>query len=172
MSAQPRDLLKPRAQRLQEVYTAAQEQVGLADGQMVAFGCVLAPGATPQQLAISAGEFVSAGSVLNLPAVTGQVLTALTNLAAGQSCYVLVEADMTQPTPVLTLTQSAIVAAGLPVMPSPTATKIVLGYLSLAGVFTMGTTALTGPMCITQAYSAGNVNPSGVQGPTGSTGGF
>jgi hypothetical protein len=176
MAASPRDLLKPRTQRLEEVATGLQKQAGFHDSQFVTFGCVLAPGATPANLAISAGEYALGQALIELPAVTAQVLSGLTpalvTMAAGQSCYVLVEADATQPTPVLTFTQSAIVSAGTPVMPSPNAGRIVLGYLAPTGVFVFGTTALTAPFCVTQPYSAGNVNPSGTQSTTGSSGGF
>lgn len=171
MSATPRDLLKTRAQRVMEVYNSVQLQSGQANSQLVGFGCVLAPGGTNTQLAISAGEYVLGQSIINFPAVTGQLLTGLgfTNTAAGQSCLVLVEADATQPTPVLTLTQGVIVSSGTPVLPQPTSTKIVLGYLAIPASFTFGTTALTAGgtslaptgICVTQSYSAGNVSPVG-----------
>lgn len=174
MSASPRDLLKPRSQRLLEVAESVQLQSGLADGQYVTFGCLLAPGATNTQLAISAGEYAIGGLLIELPAVTAQALGALglTNTAAGQTCYVLVEADNAQPTPNLTFTQSAIVTVGTPVLPSPNAARIALGYLSIPASFTFGTTALTAGMCKQIAYDAGNINPAGTQSTTGSSGGF
>lgn len=174
MAASPRDLLKPRSQRLAEVAEATQLQTGMADGQTVTFGCVLAVGGTPAQLAISAGEYTLGGPTLvELPAVTGQVLTgfSIPTLSAGQSCNVLVEADATQPTPTLTLTPGA-VTTGVPVTPSPNPARIVLGHLALAGAFTPGTTSLTSPMCVTETYNAGNVNPAGTQSTNGSSGGF
>ena len=173
MAASPRDLLKPRAQRLEEVAMGLQKQAGFHDSQFVTFGCVLAPGGTTSQLAISAGEYSLGQALVEFAAVTAQVLSGLTpalvTMIAGQSCYVLVEADASS---VLYFTQSAIVSAGTPVMPSPTASRIVLGYLAPTGAFTFGTTALTAPFCVTQPYSAGNVNPSGTQSTTGSSGGF
>lgn len=161
MSATPRDLLKTRQQRVAEVYQLLQYQAGQANSQFVSFGCVLAPGGTATQLAISAGEYVLAQQVISFPAVTGQVLTSLTNTGAGQSCLVLVEADTTQPTPVLTLTQGVIVSSGTPVLPQPTPTRIALGWLAIPASFTMGTTSLTGGMCVTMPYSAGNTSPIG-----------
>jgi hypothetical protein len=183
MSASPRDLLKPRSQRLLEVAHAIQQQVGFADSQYVTFGCVLAPGGTNTQLAIGAGEYSLGQGLIELPAVTGQVLTGLglTNTGAGQTCLVLVEADATQPIPVLTFTQGAIVNSGTPVLPSPTASRIVLGYLNVPASFTFGTTPLTaggtslapsGGVCVTMSYDKGNANPAGTQSGSGSTGGF
>lgn len=173
MAASPRDLLKPRAQRLKEVAEGLQNQQGFADSQFVTFGCVLAPGSTAPNLAISSGEFSLAQALVQYAGTVaaGVVLTGLglTNTGAGQSCYVLVESDAAG---VLSYSQSAIVSSGTPVMPSPNAGRIVLGYLNIGASFTFGTTALTAPMCVTQPYSAGNVSPSGTQGPTGSTGGF
>lgn len=172
MSATPRDLLKPRQQRNWEVFQALQYQQGQSNSQLVTFGCVLAPGGTNTQLAISAGEYALAQSLIQLPAVTAQLLTGLglTNTGAGQSCLVLVEADATQPTPLLTFTQGVIVSAGTPVLPQPTPTRIVLGYLAVPASFTFGTTPLTaggtslapsGGICVTQSYSAGNTSPVG-----------
>lgn len=189
MPAQPRDLLKPRAQRLMEVAHAAQQETGLADGQYVTYGCKLAPGGTNTQLAISDGEYFLAQSLIEFPTNAGITLTtaanwagsvAPTNTGAGQSCYCLVEADVTQPTPVVTLTQGVIVSSGTPVLPTLTPTRIMLGYLAIPASFTFGTTALTAGgyslsptgICVTQSYDAGNINPAGTQGPTGSTGGF
>lgn len=163
MAASPRDLLKPRSQRLMEVAQSIQQQNGFADGQFVTFGCVLAPGATDTELAISQGEVSIAQSLVEVPAQAGLLLTGaevqgvIPTLVAGEACYVLVEVDATGDT--FYLTPGATVTGGTPVMPAPTATRIVLGYLSLAGAFTPGTTALTAAMCITQPYSAGNVNP-------------
>lgn len=172
MSATPRDLLKPRQQRVSEVYSLLQLQAGQANSQFVSFGCVLAPGGTNTQLAISAGEYVLGQSVINFPAVTGQAITTAPTLTSGQSVYVLVEADTTQPTPALTLTNGVVVTSGTPVLPQPNPARIALGYLSLTGAFTPGTTPLTTPMCVTLSYSAGNVNPAGTQSTTGSSGGF
>lgn len=172
MAATPRDLQKPRAQRAWEVYQSVQYAQGQSNSQLVGFGCVLAPGGTNTQLAISAGEFILGQAIINFPAVTGQLLTGLglTNTGAGQTCLVLVEADATQPTPVLTLTQSAIVSGGAtPVLPALNPGRIVLGYLNVPASFTFGTTALTaggtslaptGGICVTQSYSAGNVSPT------------
>ena len=173
MAASPRDLLKPLSQRMLEIAQAVQQQTGRADGQAVLYGGTLAVGGTTTQLAISDCLYSMAGTLLVMPAVTAQVLTgsSIPTLSAGQSCNVLVEIDNTQPTPVVTLTPGA-VTTGTPVTPSPNAGRIVLGYLALTGAFTPGTTALTAPMCVTLAYSAGNVNPAGTQGPTGSSGGF
>lgn len=182
MPASPRDLLKPRAQRLGEVAQGIMQQTGFHDSQYVTYGAVLAPGGTNTQLAISAGEYVLAQQLTQLPAVTGQLLTGLglTNTAAGQSCLVLVEADATQPTPVLTFTQGAIVSGGSPVLPAPNPARIVLGYLAIPASFTFGTTPLTAGgtslaptgICVTLSYDKGNVNPSGTQSVNGSTGGF
>ena len=174
MAASPRDLLKPRAQRLQEVAQGLQGQSGFHDSQFVTFGCVPAPSTTPAKLAISAGEYVLGQTLVEFPAVSELALSGLglTNTSSGQTCYVLIEADGTQPTPLLTFTQSAIVTAGTPVMPSPNAGRIVLGYLSIPASFTFTSTSLTTAICVTQPYSAGNVNPSGTQSTTGSSGGF
>jgi hypothetical protein len=164
MSATPRDLLKPRAQRLAEVYQSLQHQAAQSNSQIVTFGCVLAPGGTNTQLAISAGKYVLGQSEIDFPAVTGQLLTGLglTNTAAGQTCIVLVEADATQPTPVLTLTQSAIATGGAAaVAPAPNTGRIVLGRLAIPASFTFGTTALTGPMCVTEPYYSSTVSPVG-----------
>lgn len=189
MSASPRDLLKPRAQRLLEVAQGIQQQTGFADSQYVTFGCKLAPGSTAANLAVSDGEYSLAQSLVQyagtaaagVSIASGQAIwngQTPTNTAAGQLCIVLIEADASG---TLYATQGAIANSGTPVAPSPTANRIVLGYLSVPASFTFGTTALTaggtslnptGGICVTQSYDKGNVNPSGTQSPAGSSGGF
>lgn len=158
MSATPRDLLKPRQQRVSEVYQLLQYQAGQANSQLVSFGCAIAVDATTTKFAVGAGEYVLGQAVVSFAAQTAQVVAGGAALSAGQSAFVLIEADAAQ---VLYQTVGAIVSSGTPVLPVPTPTRIALGYLSLAGVFTPGTTVLTAGMIVNLAYSAGNVSPVG-----------
>src|SRR4051794_39196286 len=110
MAPKPRDLLKTRAQRIGEVYTAIHEKTGQFDAQIVSFGCTLAVGATAQQLAIAAGEYVVAGAVVAFAAQAGVVLPGTINTTAGQFRKVLVTADKNQ---AVTFTPGAIVTTAI-----------------------------------------------------------
>jgi len=169
MSATPRDLLKPRQQRVSEVYQLLQYQAGQANSQVVAFGCQVLVDAATTKFQVTAGEYVLGQSIVTFNALTAQVVPGGATTAAGQSVFVLIEADAAA---ALHLTVGVIVSSGTPVLPQPTPTWIALGYLSLGASFTAGTTVLTGANVVSLAYSAGNVNPAGIQGINGSSGGF
>lgn len=156
MAALPRDLTKPRAQRLSEVMQSIQQQAGQPNSQLIVFGCVLAVGGTASQLAISQGEYVLGQQIVELAAQTALAVPAGANPGAGLSVIVNVEGDSTG---AVTLTPGSI--AGVPVAPALTPAKILLGQLTIPGAFTPGTTSLTTGMLTSTPYSAGNVSPVG-----------
>lgn len=152
MSATPRDLLKTRAARVGEVYSENALKNGDATSQLVSFGCVLAVGTTPAQLAVSAGEFVLAQAIVAFAAVTAQVIPAGATTSAGQFLKVLVESDAAG---TLTLTPGVIAASqAAAVLPLGDPTKISLGWIEVPASFTAATTSLTSGMLKQMPYSA------------------
>lgn len=157
MSATPRDLLKPRPQRVHEVYQSVQLQAGQANSQYVSFGCKVQVDATNTKFDITTGEYVLGQSIVSFAGLSAQNVAAGAALSAGQAVFVLLELDGSG---ALTQTVGAI-TTGTPVLPALTASRIAVGYLSLTGAFTPGTTALVAGNCVTLAYDAGNVSPVG-----------
>lgn len=155
MPATPRDLGKPRAQRLSEVFTSEQLQAGQANAQQIIYGLELE--AESKAFAISKGEYAPDGVSLPvaLAAKTAQVVNVGATTTTGQKCFILVEVNAAGE---VFQTVSAI-TTGTPVLPSLTAGRIAIGYLSIPASFTPGTTAVTGGMCIPIKYSAGNTSP-------------
>lgn len=158
MATLPRDLQKPRAQRVSEVYTSLQLQAGQTDSQLVSFGCVVAVDATTTKFAVSAGEYVLGQAVVSFAAALAQVVPAGANPAAGQQVIVNLEGDVNG---ALQTVVGAFASAGAAVAPALTPARILLGQLVINGAFTPGTTVLTGANIVTTAYSAGNTSPVG-----------
>lgn len=158
MSATPRDLLKPRMQRIREVAESVQQQAGQANSQQIIYGCGLVVGSTKTDFTIDAGEvtFDGVSQPVEVAQVANTAVAAGAALSAGQNCYVLVELDKEGKTH---QTVSAI-TGGTPVLPALTAERIAVGYLTLKGAFTPGTTELTAEMLKPIAYSAGNEAPT------------
>lgn len=157
MSATPRDLLKPRAQRVAEVYQSIQHQAGQPNSQLVSFGCVVAVDAVTTKWAVSAGEYVLGQQVVAFAGVTAQVVPSGAATSTAQLVIVLIEGDAAGA--VSTIVGAIASGGGAAVIPQPTPAKIVLGYLSLPASFTPATTVLTSGMCVTLPYSAGNTSP-------------
>lgn len=157
MPATPRDLGKPRAQRLAEVMSSIQLQAGQPNAQQIIFGLELE--ANAKAFNVSGGEFAPDG-VSQPIAVVAKNAVAVTAGAAtgvGQVCLVLVELDKTG---AVFQTVSAIVGAN-PVLPPLTAARIAVGFIEIPASFTPGTTAVTAGMLKAIKYSAGNTSPTG-----------
>jgi hypothetical protein len=156
MPATPRDLLKPRAQRLAEVFQSEQLQAGQANAQQIIYGLELE--AEAKKFKISAGEYAPDGVSLPvvIKAITGQSVAAGAETTASQKCYVLVEINAKEE---VFQTVSAL-TSGTPVLPALTAGRIAIGYLSIPASFTVGTTEVKANMCVAIKYSAGNVSPT------------
>lgn len=157
MPATPRDLLKPRQERLAEVMYSAQLQAGQANAQQIIFGLELEPNAT-KKFSVTAGEWAEGGAseLVTFKAKTAITLTVGTT-GAGQKCFVLIELNKKEE---VFQTASAL-TTGTPVLPALTAGRIAIGYLSLPESFTAGTSTIEASYCIPIKYSAGNQSPVG-----------
>ncbi len=155
MPATPRDLLKPRQERLAEVMYSNQLQAGQANAQQIVYGLELE--AETKKFKVTAGEWAEGGAseLLTMKAKTGLTVAVGSKTGAGQTCYILVEVNKKEE---VFQTVSAI-TAGTPVLPALTAGRIAVGYLSIPAEFTPGTTEVTAGMCIAIKYSAGNASP-------------
>lgn len=146
MAASPRDLLKPRSQRLMEVNKALQQQDGFADSVYIAYPATInAPGST---LTLPAGSWVFVGGAVG-------TATAAITIAAATGAAPFSGVTVNPTTGVLT-------AAG------PFAASAIPANFASVNEFVGGANAVV-------AYDAGSnalISPSGTQGPTGSTGGF
>lgn len=159
MAALPRDLQKPRAQRLSEVAQSLQQQAGQTNTQFVTFGCVVSPDVThAYNFAVSAGEYCLGQALVEFAGAVAQAVPGGADPGAGQEVIVNIEGDSSG---ALHLTVGAIASGGSPVAPALTPAYILLGQLVITGAFTPGTTALTSGECVTTPYSAGNESPIG-----------
>lgn len=161
MPATPRDLLKPRQERLAEVFQAIQLQSGQANGQQIISGLGIELPGEAKKFVVEAGEAAFDG--VSLPQVVKktaeQEVAAGATLTSGQNCFVLIEITKAEE-PEVKQTVSAI-TGGTPIVPALTAGRLAVAVLSLKGAFTPGTTKLTAAMVIPVKYSAGNVSPTG-----------
>lgn len=163
MPATPRDLLKPRAQRLAEVAQSIQLQAGQANAQQIIYGLELV--AETKKFGITAGEYAADGvnqPIVIASAITGQSIPAGATTGAGQKCFVLVEINAKSEV----FTTVSALTTGTPVLPALTAsdtgkgTRIAIGYIEIPESFTAGTTNCpTGTALKAIQYSAGNVSP-------------
>jgi hypothetical protein len=155
MSATPRDLLKPRQERLAEVMHSNQLQAGQANAQQIIYGLELEP--ETKKFKVTAGEWAEGGAseLLIMKAKIALSVAVGAKTGAAQACYILVEVNKKEE---VFQTVSA-VTAGTPVLPSLTAGRIAIGYLSIPEEFTPGTTEVKANMCIAVKYSAGNASP-------------
>lgn len=161
MSATPRDLVKPRPQRLGELYSLNQLQAGQANSQAVTFGCLLAADVTHNyNLAISAGNFFLAQAEVVFAGAVAQALPGGATTTSAQFMKVLVELDAAGTVyfivgaPVTTQQSDAILPAG-------NAAHISVGYLALPVSFTPGTTSIATTGIINQIPYYGQVGPGG-----------
>lgn len=155
MPATPRDLLKPRAQRLAEVFQSEQLQAGQANAQQIIYGLELS--AETKKFGITAGEYAPDGVSLpvTIKAITGQSVAAGAATSSGQKCIVLVEINAKEE---VFQTVSAL-TGGTPVLPALTAGRIAIGFIEIPESFTVGTTEVKAAMLKAVKYSAGNVSP-------------
>lgn len=156
MPATPRDLLKPRAQRLAEVFQSEQLQAGQANAQQIIWGLLLK--AETKKFGIEAGEYAPDGVSLpvSIKAITGQVVASGAKTGAGQKCFILVEINSKEE---VFQTVSAL-TTGTPVLPALTAARIAVGFIEVPEEFTPSTTEVTAGMLKAIKYSAGNVSPT------------
>ena len=165
MPATPRDLLKPRAQRLAEVFQSEQLQAGQANAQQIIFGLEAKAEGTTVKYELTAGEYAPDG--VSLPvSIKAQAALALPSGAttgAGQKCLVLVEVNAAEE---VFATASAL-TSGTPVLPALTAgtaakpKRIAIAEILVPESFTVGTSKTS--LCTFTAikYSAGNESPVG-----------
>lgn len=159
MPATPRDLLKPRAQRLAEVANSIQLQAGQANAQQIIFGLELT--AETKKFGVTAGEYAPDGvsqPVSIAAAITGVSIPAGATTGAGQKCFVLVEINAKSEA----FTSVSALTTGTPVLPALTAGRIAVGFIEIPESFTAGTTNCpTGTALKAIKYSAGNTSPTG-----------
>lgn len=158
MPATPRDLLKPRQERLAEVAYSAQLQAGQANAQQIISGLELE--AETKKFKISAGEYAKDGvsEFVITKAITGQSVPSGAKTGAGQKCYVLVEINEKEEV----FTTVSALTTGTPVLPALTASaagRIAVGYIEVPEEFTPGTTEVKASMLKAVKYSAGNKKP-------------
>jgi hypothetical protein len=157
MPATPRDLLKPRQQRLSEVLTSAQLQAGQANAQQIVWG--LKCEAETKKCKVLAGEYLKDGVSEPVAFVekTGVSFPAGCTTAAGVTLLVLVE--ITVGTTTVTLTPGA-ATAGTPILPALTAGRIAVAQILVPESWTA--TSSEANLCTYTAikYSAGNASPT------------
>jgi hypothetical protein len=155
MPATPRDLLKPRQQRLSEVMTSAQLQAGQANAQQIIFGLTLE--ANAKTFNILAGEYQPDGvsQPIAIAAKAAIAVAAGAKTAAEQKCIVLVEINAAGE---VFQTVSGL-TTGTPVLPALTANRIAIGFIEVPAEFVPGTTTVTAGMLKAVKYSAGNTSP-------------
>ena len=135
-----------------------QEQTGQSNDQQIVYGCTLGINGTHNyNFDVLAGEVCIGQELKSIAAALANTVPAGAELLAGQKCYVLVEVNAAGE---VFKTVSAITGGATPVLPALTANRIAIAYLSLSGVFTPGTTALTEAMLKPVLYSAGNISPT------------
>lgn len=158
MPATPRDILKPRSQRLSEVMTSIQLQAGQANDQQVIWGLGLKINATHNyDFDIEKGEVCINQELKEIAALTEQTVPAGAETTSAQTCFVLLEVS---PAGVLTKTVSA-KTEGTPVLPALNAARIAVAYIAIPKSYTVGTTELKTEYFKPIVYSAGNVSPTG-----------
>jgi hypothetical protein len=161
MSALPRDLSKPRNQRIGEVSQLLQYQAGQANGQLVAYGCLLSADVTHNyNVAVSAGEFYIAQSDIQFAGAVAQGLPSGATTTSAQYLKVLVELDAAGNvyfivgSPVTTQQSDAVLPAGV-------ATHISVGYLAIPPSFTVATTSVATAGILNQIPYYGQTTPGG-----------
>lgn len=158
MPATPRDILKPRSQRLSEVMTSIQLQAGQANDQQVIWGLGLKVNATHNyDFDIEKGEVCINQELKEIAVLTEQTVPAGAETTSAQTCFVLLEVS---PAGVLTKTVSA-KTEGTPVLPALNAARIAVAYIAIPKSYTVGTTELKTEYFKPILYSAGNVSPTG-----------
>lgn len=158
MPATPRDLLKPRAQRLAEVANSVQLQAGQANAQQIIFGLTLE--AETKKFKVLEGEYFPDGvsQPVLIKTISGISIPAGATTGAGQKCFVLVEVNAKEEA----FTSVSALTTGTPVLPALTAGRIAVGYIEIPESFTAGTTNCpTGTALKAIKYSAGNTSPTG-----------
>jgi hypothetical protein len=155
MPATPRDLLKPRQERLAEVMYSNQLQAGQANAQQVIWGLTVVPDG--KKITVEEGEWAEGGAseLLTMKQKVGVTIATGSKTAAGQFCYVLVEVNKKEE---VFQTVSAITGA-TPVLPALTAGRLAIAYLSIPEEFTPGTTEIKAANIGAIKYSAGNESP-------------
>jgi hypothetical protein len=153
MSATPRDLLKSRRARIGEVYSLNHLKAGQANSQVVSFGCDLSVGTTNTQLAVSAGEFVLAQSVVAYAgtAAAGVAIPVTPTYGAGTFAKILVEVNAAG-TISFKFGSSVTTAQVDAPLPKGDTDKVSLGWIETSGAFTGATTVLTGGMLKKMPY--------------------
>lgn len=159
MPATPRDVLKPRQERLAEVFYGAQLQSGQANAQQIVYG--LEGEAETKKFKITAGEYFENGASepVKIKAITAQTVASGSTTNSSQFCYILVEINEKEE---VFQTVSAL-TTGTPVLPALTAGRIAIFYISIPNSFTAGTTEPTegnSVKFVPIKYSAGNKAPS------------
>lgn len=158
MPATPRDILKPRSQRLSEVMTSIQLQAGQTNDQQIIWGLGLKVNATHNyDFDIEKGEVCINQELKEIAALTEQTVPAGAETTASQTCYVLLEVNASG---VLTKTVSA-KTEGTPVLPALNAARIAIAYIAIPKSYTVGTTELKTEYFKPILYSAGNISPTG-----------
>lgn len=160
MAATPRDLTKPRQERLREVFESLQYQAGMSNAQQIIYGQEIELTSSGVKFVVTAGE--AAWDGVSQPQATKktaeQAVATAAKLEAGQNCYILVELTKAEE-PEVKQTVSAI-TGGTPVIPALTAGRLAVAVLSLKGAFTPGTTKMEAVNIIPVPYSAGNESPT------------
>ena len=147
MAPKPRDVFKTRAARIGEVFTLLHLKTGQANSQLVAFGGDLT--FTTTTLNISQLCAVLGQLIIDKAASTVATTTAIST-AAAQFRKAVIEMDSAG---VITIRAGDIaISQALAVRPTDDPTKIILGHIEVPASFTGGTTALTQPMLVKEAY--------------------
>jgi hypothetical protein len=147
MAPKPRDVFKTRAARIGEVFTLLHLKTGQANSQLVAFGGDLT--FTTFTLNISQTCAVLGQAIID-KAASSVATTVAVSTGAAQFMKAVIEMDASG---VITIRAGVIAASQLlAVRPTDDPTKIILGHIEIPASFTGGTTTLSQPMLIKEAY--------------------
>jgi hypothetical protein len=147
MAPKPRDVFKTRPARIGEVFTLLHLKTGQANSQLVAFGGDLT--FTTTTLNISALCAVLGQAIVDKAAQTVATTVAIST-GVGQFRKAVIEMDAAG---TATIRAGDIaVSQALAVRPTDDPTKVILGHIEVPASHTGGTTSLTQPMLVKEAY--------------------